>query len=170
MKARPGGPDAPPRRGPPASARVGYRAAVLTLPQPFEDLGHVADVGVRVRGKTAQEALGRLALALGTLLAGGGPLAPEDDELVAVEGGPGLAGTAVALLRELLYQFTARRTVVAAIEVLKVDEVAAEARVRWAPWDPEVHGEGLDIKAVTWHLAMLEHVEGEWIGQAVFDI
>ncbi len=154
----------------PALAPLGYRAPVLTVPQPFEDLGHVADVGVRVRGATAHEALGRLALALGTLLAGGAPVAPAEEELLAVEGGPGLAGTAVALLRELLYQFTARRVVVAAIEVLQVDEVAAEARVRWAAWDPDVHGEGLDIKAVTWHLAMLEHVEGEWIGQAVFDI
>jgi len=143
---------------------------VLTVPQPFEDLGHIADVGVRVRGKTAQEALGRLALALGTLLAGGGPLPPEEEEVVAVEGGPGLAGTAVAMLRELLYRFAARRVVPAAVEVLQVDEFAAEARVRWAAWDPDVHGEGLDIKAVTWHLAMLEHVEGEWIGQAVFDI
>lgn len=143
---------------------------MLTVPQPFEDLGHIADVGVRVRGKTAQEALGRLALALGTLLAGGGPLPPEEEEVVAVEGGPGLAGTAVAMLRELLYRFAARRVVPAAVEVLQVDEFAAEARVRWAAWDPDVHGEGLDIKAVTWHLAMLEHVEGEWIGQAVFDI
>lgn len=130
----------------------------------------MADVGVRVRGATAQEALGRLALALGALLAGGGPLSAVEEELVSVEGGPGLAGTAVALLRELLYRFAAQRLVPAAIEVLKVDEVAAEARVRSAVWDPELHGEGLDVKAVTWHLAMLEHDGGEWIGQAVFDI
>jgi SHS2 domain-containing protein len=143
---------------------------VLTLPQPFEDLGHVADVGVRVRGATAEEALGRLALALGALLAGDGRLAPEETEVVAVNGGPGLAGTAVALLRELLFRFATRRLVPAAVEVLKVDEVAAEARIRWAPWDPDLHGEGLDVKAVTWHLAVLEHEGGEWIGQAVFDI
>jgi SHS2 domain-containing protein len=143
---------------------------VLTIPQPFEDLGHVADVGVRVRGATAQEALGRLALALGTLLAGGGPLAPEEEERVEVEGGPGLAGTAVSFLRELLYRFATRRVVPAAVEVLQVDEVAVEAQVRWARWDPDVHAEGMDVKAVTWHLAMLEHEGGEWIGQAVFDI
>ncbi len=130
----------------------------------------MADVGVRVRGATAEEALGRLALALATLLAGGGPLAPEEAEVLAVNGGPGLAGTAVALLRELLYRFATRRLVPAAVEVLKVDEVAAEARIRWAPWDPDLHAEGLDVKAVTWHLAVLEHEGGEWIGQAVFDI
>jgi SHS2 domain-containing protein len=35
------------------------------LPQPFEDLGHTADVGLRVRGASAGEALARLALAPG---------------------------------------------------------------------------------------------------------
>jgi SHS2 domain-containing protein len=143
---------------------------MLTLPQPFEDLGHVADVGVRVRGTSAEEALARLALALGALLAGGGLLAPGEEELVAVAGGPGLGGTAVALLRELLFRFATRRLIPAAVEVIAVDEVAAEVRVRFAPWDPEAHAEGQDVKAVTWHLAKLEHEDGDWIGQAVFDV
>ncbi len=144
---------------------------LLTLPQPYEDLGHVADVGVRVRGASAEEALGRLALALGALLAGGGPVAPRPDgERVKVEGGPGLAGTAIALLRELLYRFATGGVLPAAIEVLRADASAADAWVRWAAYDPALHGEGMDVKAVTWHLAMLERQDGEWIGQAVFDI
>ncbi len=143
---------------------------MLTLPQPYEDLNHVADVGVRVRGRSAEEALARLALALGALLSGGAPLVPGEEERLAVSGGPGLAGTAVALLRELLYRFATDRVMPAAVEVVRVDEAAAEVRVRWAPWDPERHAEGMDVKAVTWHLARLEHEDGEWIGQAVFDI
>jgi SHS2 domain-containing protein len=143
---------------------------MLTLPQPFEDLGHVADVGVRVRGESAEVTLGRLGLALSALLSGGGPLPGDEEERLAVEGGPGLTGTAVAFLRELLYRFATDRVIPAALEVLRVDEVAAEARVRWGRWDPEQHAEGMDVKAVTWHLALLEHEDGEWIGQAVFDI
>src|SRR6185369_166244 len=42
----------------------------LALPQPFEDLGHVADVGVAVAGRTAEEALARLVLAYAALLTG----------------------------------------------------------------------------------------------------
>ncbi len=143
---------------------------MLTLPQPFEDLGHVADVGVRVRGATAEEALARLALALGTLLSGGSPVEAGEEERVAVAGGPGLAGTAVAFLRELLFRFATAGTLPAAVEVLRVDERAAEARVRWGRYDPERHAEGMDVKAVTWHLALLEPQGGEWIGQAVLDI
>ncbi len=145
---------------------------MLSLPQPYEDLGHVADVGVRVRGRTPEEALGRLALALGTLLSGGVPVAPEagGEERLAVSGGPGLTGTAVAFLRELLFRFATEGILPAALEVARVDEAAAEARVRWGRYDPELHAEGMDVKAVTWHLALLEHQAGEWIGQAVFDI
>jgi len=143
---------------------------MLAVPQPYEDLGHVADVGVRVRGRSAEEALGRLALVLGTLLSGGGALAPEEEERLAVAGGPGLTGTAVAFLRELVFRFSTEGVIPAALEVARVDEAAAEARVRWGRYDPALHAEGMDVKAVTWHLALLEHQDGEWIGQAVFDI
>ena len=39
----------------------------LASPQPYEDLGHTADVGVRVRGATAEEALARHVLAFAAL-------------------------------------------------------------------------------------------------------
>jgi len=143
---------------------------VLTLPQPFEDLGHTADLGVRVRGATAGEALARLALALGALLAGGGPVTPAAEVRIAVGGGPGLSGTAVALLRELLFRFAAHGLIPAAVEVLRVDEAGAEAVVRSGRYDPALHGEGADVKAVTWHLARLEP-EGEgWVAQVILDV
>ncbi len=143
---------------------------MLELPQPFEDLGHTADLGVRVRGRSAGEALARLALALGSLLAGGGPVEAEDEERIAVAGGPGLAGTAVALLRELLFRFATRRAIPAAVEVLRLDEQGAEAIVRSGRYHPDRHGEGEDVKAVTWHRARLEESGGEWVGEIIFDV
>ncbi len=153
-------------------ARGGLSVGCLryALPQPYEDLGHTADVGVRVRGATAEEALARLALALGTLLTGG--VAPGDrlEERVRVAGGPGLAGTAVALLRELLFRFATERLVPAEVEVLSLDERGAEASVGFARHEPEERGEGADVKAVTWHAARLERDGAGWVAQAVFDI
>jgi SHS2 domain-containing protein len=140
------------------------------LPQPYEDLGHTADVGVRVRGATAEEALARLVLALGTLLTGGEAAEPRREERVRVEGGPGLAGTAVALLRELLFRFATERLVPAAVEVLSLDERGADAAIGFAKHEPERHAEGADVKAVTWHAARLEREGAEWVAQAVFDI
>jgi SHS2 domain-containing protein len=161
-----------------AGPAVGYVPAVRhALPQPYEDLAHTADVGVRVRGATAEEALARLALALGTLLAGlppdaddGARVRPEREERVAVAGGPGLAGTAVALLRELLFRFATERLIPAEVEVHRAGEDGAEATVGFARYDPDRHGEGVDVKAVTWHAARLEPEGAGWVAQAVLDI
>ncbi len=151
------------------------------IPQPFEDLAHTADVGVRVRGATAEEALARLALALGTLLAGLSSGAdareglsaverPEREERVAVAGGPGLAGTAVALLRELLFRFATERLIPCEVEVHRAGDDGAEATVAFARYDPARHAEGVDVKAVTWHAARLEPEGAGWVAQAVLDV
>jgi SHS2 domain-containing protein len=142
----------------------------LALPQPWEDLGHTADVGLRVRGRSAEEALARLALAFATLVTGGAPVAAGREERVEVAGGPGLAGTAVALLRELLFRLATRGEVPAELEVLRVDEAGATAQVAFGPRDPVRHAEGADVKAVTWHAARLEEEGGGWVAQVVLDV
>jgi SHS2 domain-containing protein len=140
------------------------------LPQPFEDLGHTADVGVRVRGATADETLARLVLAFAALAAGGAEVTAEREERVAVAGGPDLTGTAVALLRELLYRLATEGLVPASCEIVRADEDGAEATIAFGRRDPERHAEGADLKAVTWHAARLAPEGAGWVGQAVFDI
>src|SRR5512141_194049 len=142
----------------------------LALPQPYEDLGHTADVGVRVRGASAEEALARLALAFGTLVTGGDAVPAEREERVAVAAAGGPADAAVALLRELLYRFATERLVPAEVEVHRVAASGAEATVAFGRYDPERHAEGADVKAVTWHAARLEPEGGGWVAQMVFDI
>jgi SHS2 domain-containing protein len=142
----------------------------LALPQPHEDLGHTADVGVRVRGATVEEALARLVLAFAALASGGAGVATEREERVAVAGGPDLAGTAVALLRELLYRLATEGRVPAACEILSADAAGAEATIAFGRRDPELHAEGADLKAVTWHAARLEREGDGWVAQAVFDV
>lgn len=142
----------------------------LSLPQAYEDLGHTADVGVRVRGASAEEALARLALAFGTLVTAGDAPRPEREERITVRAGGGHAEAAVALLRELLYRLAAERLVPAEVEVHRVDGEGAEATVAFARYDPDRHAEGADVKAVTWHAARLEPEGDGWVAQAVFDI
>lgn len=140
------------------------------MPQPWEDLDHTADVGLRVRGGSAEEALGRLALAFSTLVAGGGDLTASREERIEVQGGPGLADTAVAFLRELLFRLATRGEVPAEIEVLRADGAGAAALVGFAARDPRRHAEGADVKAVTWHAARLEPEGGGWVAQVVLDV
>jgi SHS2 domain-containing protein len=140
------------------------------VPQPYEDIGHVADVGIRVRGSSAEEALARLAAAFGTLVTGGEPVAAVREERISVPGGPGLAGTAVALLRELLFRLATAGEVPAEVEVLSADERGASALVAFGRRDPERHAEGADVKAVTWHAARLEREGDGWVAQVVLDV
>ena len=141
-----------------------------TLPQPFRDLDHTADVGVAVEGATAEEALARLVLAYAALLTGGEGVEVGADERLAV-GAEGRAGVAVALLRELLFRFATARVVPGACEVLRFDDRGCEVVVGLGAYDPERHAEGLDLKAVTRHAARFERgEEGLWRAQVVFDI
>lgn len=142
----------------------------LRLPQTYEDLAHTADVGVRVRGATAEEALGRLVLAFATLVSGGAPTARTHEARVEVAGGPGLAGTAVALLRELLFRLATARELPVEVEVERADAQGAVATVAFGRHDPERHAEGADVKAVTWHAARLEREGDGWVAQVVLDI
>ncbi len=141
----------------------------LSFPQQWEDLDHTADIGLRVRGASAEEALGRLALAFSTLVSGG--VLPEGvrEERLRVEGGPELAGTAVALLRELLFRLATAREVPVAIDVHAVDERGAVATVAFGRRDPVRHAEGADVKAVTWHEARLEQDGAGWLAQIILD-
>jgi SHS2 domain-containing protein len=138
------------------------------LPQPYEDLGHTADVGVRVRGATAEEALARLVLAFASVASGGAPPGPAREERIEIAGGPDLAGSAVALLRELLYRLATEGVVPTWCEVVRVDAGGADARVGLAARDPDAGG--ADVKAVTWHAARLDREGDGWIAQAVLDI
>jgi SHS2 domain-containing protein len=141
-----------------------------SLPQPYEDLDHTADVGVRVDGASAEEALARLVLAEAALLAGGGPVEPVRDDRIAVAA-PDLVSAAVELLRELLYRFATARELAGWCEVEQLGANRAAIRVGLGRWRPELHGEGVDLKAVTWHAARLERAaEGRWQAQVVFDI
>jgi SHS2 domain-containing protein len=142
----------------------------LALPQPFEDLEHTADVGVRVEGATAEEALARLVLAQAALLAGGGAVTASREARIEVAAGR-LEEAAVELLRELLFRFATARALPAWCEVERLDGSGAAIRVGLGDWDPALHGEGVDIKAVTWHAARLERApDGRWRAQVVFDI
>ena len=142
----------------------------LVLPQPYAVIEHTADTGVAVEGASPEEALARLVLAFGQLAAGGETAEPSGEERLAVAGGPDLAGTAVAALREVHWRLAARHLLPVACEVHRVDAAGAELTVAFGRWDPERHAEGADVKAITRHAARLEPGGSGWRAQAIFDV
>jgi SHS2 domain-containing protein len=139
------------------------------LPQPYQEMPHTADVGVRVEGASPEEALARLCLALSAMRAGGGQVPVEREEGLEVPAGADASQTAVAVLRELLFRFATERVIAGAVEVARLDDRGAALRVGFGRFDPARH-EGADVKAVTYHLARFGREGDVWRAQVLLDI
>jgi len=143
----------------------------LELPQPFTALSHTADAGVEVRGATAAEALARLVLAYAQLVTGGGAVDREVERDLTLPGGAGLAVLAVDVVRAAHQLWVLERLVPAVVAVLELDEQGARLRLGLGSYVPERHGEGLDVKAITYHAARLApEPDGSWVARVIVDI
>ena len=141
----------------------------LILPQPWHEIAHTADVGLAVEGDTPEATLARLALALGALLCGDGPVEVIRDDRLIVSGAD-RPQMAVNLLRELLYRFATERLLPAACEVHRFAEREVELTVGFSRWDSRCHSEGTDVKAVTYHAARFDSDGAVWRAQVLLDI
>ncbi len=143
----------------------------LSIPQPFEEISHTADLIVGVEANSKEVAIARLVLALGQLLSGRKQLSPTERSRVRVEAGD-LAVMAVDVLRELLYAFSTKGVIPCKCGVALFDEEAGgDLMVDTAPYDETSHQEGVDIKAVTFHRARFEECgDGRWEAEVTMDI
>ena len=140
-----------------------------TLPQPYEEIDHIADLGVEVEGASAAEALARLVLAEAALLAGGGLV--KADRLARFEVvGPDLCTAALGLLRELLYRFATERVIAASCTVSARRQGGFEVLIELGPFDPVAHAEGWDLKAVTLHRASFAEEASRFRARVIFDV
>src|SRR5262249_56823969 len=85
-------------------------------PSPYRELDHTADVAIEVDGATEEEVYARAALALGQMLAGGGPMTHHVERTLE-PAGHGRVSQLVALLRDVLAAFYAGRLILSAIHV-----------------------------------------------------
>ena len=139
------------------------------LPSPYEEVPHTADVGVRARGADLAEAYARTALAMAQLQAGGGPVELQEERRLEARG-EDRASLLVDLCRQVLKAFWLDRRLLAALEIDSLSDTALSARAFFGRFDPELHGEGMDIKAVTYARAAVEPVAGGYEGTLIFDI
>ena len=147
-------------------------ALELRQPQPYATMPHTADMAIEAHGRSVAEALGRLVLAYGQVVTGGSEAVPAGEAELAVPGGVALSQIVVDTLREVhkLFATEGRLPV-----MVRVHEVSAEAGARLllgcGRYDPERHAEGADIKAVTYHQAILAELEpGDVVARIIVDI
>jgi len=139
----------------------------IEAPIEYRELDHTADVAIEVDGAVEEEVSSRAALALGQMLAGGGPMTQQVERTIEPAGHDRVSQL-IGLLRDVLAAFYDERLILTAIDVRLGTPFSA---VGWfTHWDPAVHGEGVDVKAVTYGGALFEPAGDGWRARLIFDI
>jgi SHS2 domain-containing protein len=139
----------------------------------FELLEHTADVGIRARGATLEEAFEQATLGLAEVL---GALAPGPGEAVAVAvSAPDPGGLLVDWLNEVLWLRETRDAWLAGVQVDRVGEGAAVGSVSFTSKGPAEEGDpapdGTFVKAVTYHRLRVEpDPAGGWLIEVYLDV
>jgi SHS2 domain-containing protein len=144
----------------------------------FELLEHTADVGIRARGATLEEAFEQATLGLAEIL---GALAPRwppgqsggsggPGEAVAVEvSAPDPGGLLVDWLNEVLWLREVRQAWLAGVQVDRVGDGAAVGSVTFSSTGPAP--DGTFVKAVTYHRLRVESdPSGGWLIEVYLDV
>jgi protein archease len=134
----------------------------------FEILEHTADVGLRARGATLEEAFAGVAEGLATLMGAWFP-GEGTERPVHVEG-EDLESLLAAWVDELLYLHEVQDVVFGSFNAERVSEKGLDARVRAAPRG-ERELEGIGVKAATYHrLEVGRDNDGSWFARIYLDV
>jgi SHS2 domain-containing protein len=121
---------------------------------------------IEVRGRSEAEVYARAALALGKMLAGGGPMT-QSVERTLEPAGHDRVTQLVGLLRDVLAQFYDERLILAAIDVHLGTPFSATGH--FTHWDPARHHDGVEIKGVSYGGARFEPDGDGWMAVAVVE-
>lgn len=139
-----------------------------------EQFGHGADVGVRGRGATPDEAFAGAALALEALFARDPDTVRPDREEVVSSRAADLEGLLVDFLDELIFVFATRRLVFSRFEV-SIEEgapgdLSLRAKAFGERWDPSRHEATVEPKGATFTALRVVRERGGWVAQCVVDV
>lgn len=134
---------------------------------PYEELGHTAEIGIRVHAATPEQLYACAALSMFALIAAdpapGSPATPREVQVTS----PDPESLLVDWLNELVYLHEVHHETYTGCTVHHWEPTAIRATVMGHPLagPPALH-----IKAVTYHLLEVRQDETGWHAQVVFDI
>jgi len=135
----------------------------------FEFVDHSGDLGVRAFGQTLAELFDQAAQALTFILT--------DPETIRITGTRRLLLEAktdeellVTWLNELVYLFDAEGLLFKAYDVLSVHDHRLEALAQGEIYAEDRHPIKTTVKAATYHQLKIEHQQGVWTAQVIFDL
>ena len=135
----------------------------------WENLPHVADIGVRGFGRTVAEAFEQAALA--TVAAMADPARIEPSEAVAITAhAPDLELLLAEWLNALIFEMATRKMLFSRFAVAIADN-RLTATAWGEPIDPARHDLGTEVKGATLTaLRVAEEEPGRWVAQCVVDV
>ncbi len=137
----------------------------------FETFEHGADIGVRGRGSTLEEAFASGARAMFSIVLESPPSSPPSCSVPVSCTSFDMEALFVAWLNELLAKADMERAVFweFAIEIDPVEFAVQGSASGWRLDDIEAEL-GVEVKGATFTLAKVEHMDGEWVAQCVVDV
>jgi SHS2 domain-containing protein len=137
--------------------------------QPYEVFEHTADVGLRVFGQTLPELFIHAAQGMESLMVAPEQIRCVTSRTVTVEGHDHLS-LLMAWLNELIYLFDTEYLLFRDFEIEAFSDTCLIARACGEPYDAQRHELSSAIKAVSWHEAAINTVDGGYSVSIIFDI
>ena len=135
----------------------------------WEHFHHQADIGVRGRGETPEEAFANAALALTAVITDPGSVAAAERITVRCEA-PDRELLFVDWLNALVYEMATRKMFFSRFEVT-MDNEHLTAEVWGEPISPSKHHPAVEVKGATYtQLKVGTGTDGQWLAQAVVDV
>ncbi len=135
----------------------------------YEIFEHTADLGIRVRGESADQLFADAAKALFSVMVSNLRDVRPTEEIVLDVVGDDFEELLHDWLAELLFTFHVRRLVLCEFQV-RVVPGGLTAVAKGEAIDPARHEIDVEVKAVTWHGLKLEHESSGWVAEVIVDI
>lgn len=134
----------------------------------FEIFEHRADVGIRGRGRTLEEAFADAATAMFSVMVDLDTVRPLETFEVEVSASDEGA-LFVEWLNELLSLADLNGAVFSEFEV-EISGNCLKGRARGEPWDLEMHEPKTEVKAATYSSLSVKHEDGSYVAQCIVDV
>ena len=135
----------------------------------YRVFNHTADLGVEIYGKTVKELFVNAAFAIGDLMTDLQNVEVTKVRRIVAEG-TDWEDLLVNYLREVLYLFNGEGLILSDYAIAEINPRHLVGEVRGEPFEPGRHRIKTEIKAVTYHQALVRETETGWMGRVVFDV
>ncbi|BCB96946.1 protein archease [Dissulfurispira thermophila] len=138
----------------------------------FEIIDISGDVGIRVYGKSCEEAFVNAGIGMYSLISNIEEIV--EKQIIDIEAkSHSLEGLLVSYLNELIFQFDTYGFIGKRIEIINFSKhppVSIKAKIYGEEFDDGRHERRLLVKAATYHNIRVEKINNKWEIEVVFDI